>query len=86
MNRKRKPDQDMEQELLSGLNDLVKLRKDSTRPEPNMSEGLKYYSMYSNLDRMLKKLPEPVVEDLNMEFINMAYNCLKNFDRATFTP
>jgi len=43
-------------------------------------DDLKYYSMYCNIDRMLKKLPEAVVEDLNMEILQLVHIQLKKHD------
>ena len=62
-----------------GVNKLIESQiseKAISQPPPS---DLKFISMYANLDRMLKKLPESAVEDLNLEFIKMTYAKLKEF-------
>jgi hypothetical protein len=60
-------------------------KEDSQSKQSENQEELKYKSMYVNLDRMLRKLPEAVVEDLNIEFINTTHKVLKNYDRTSFS-
>lgn len=66
-------------QLLNGITDLINIRKqESAAAKSNQEqEPLKYYSLYANLDRMLSKLPEEVVEELNMQFVNATYCELK---------
>lgn len=40
---------------------------------------MKHESMLANLDRMLSKLPEEVVEDLNFEFVRLTHDKMKEF-------
>jgi len=61
--------------IAKSISDLVELRKQSVNNQT--TKQLKYECMLANLDRMLSKLPEEVVEDLNMKFTNMAYEEVK---------
>ena len=79
MSRKRKSEESSAETILSGINDLVKLRK--AKCTQATSDWLKYHSMYSNLDRILSKLPEETVEGLNFQFYNLAYTELQ---KSTF--
>ncbi|CAL8138916.1 unnamed protein product [Orchesella dallaii] len=63
------------EKLASGITELVNMRKEAL--SNNRTEKLEFYSVYANLDRMLRKLPTEVVEDLNMEFIKITYDALK---------
>ncbi|XP_035708367.1 eukaryotic translation initiation factor 4 gamma 1 [Folsomia candida] len=47
-------------------------------PSSNITESLKYSSMYLNFDRMLKQLPTEIVEDLNMQITAIIYQRLKH--------
>jgi hypothetical protein len=38
--------------------------------------------MLANLDRMLSKLPDDVVEDLNLEFVTMTHEKIKEHRNA----
>lgn len=58
--------------LVSSIDELVQMKKLSTKEE------LRYLSIYKNLDRMLVKLPEETVEDLNMEFVKLTYDAIKD--------
>lgn len=80
MYRKRKSDQNTTENILGGLNDLVKLRKEECAQVA--TDRLKYHSMYANLDRLLSKLPESTVESLSFQFYNMAYS---EFQKTTIT-
>ncbi len=45
-----------------------------------MSQGnskFKHYALLANLDRMLSKLPDDIVEDLNFEFVKMTHDKIK---------
>lgn len=57
--------------IAESIMSLVELRKKEAEQETvEAPEGkLKYLSMYINLDRMLKTLPESTVEELNFQFI-----------------
>jgi hypothetical protein len=61
--------------LISTVEKLVQLKTaELETPTPAESHlKLKYMSIYNNLDRMLCKLPEPVVEDLNMRIMSLVY-------------
>jgi hypothetical protein len=65
-----------EREVLRSLKELIDIRKEDINKPPQNSE-LKYHAMLANLDRMFQKLPENIVEDLNMEFVTITYNKLK---------
>jgi hypothetical protein len=68
--------------IATGITELVQLRKQAMKAtSTSKSTGLKYESMLANLDRMLCKLPEPVVEDLNMQFVSLAYAEVKKYDK-----
>lgn len=61
--------------LAAGIEDLVQLRKERlSNPTQNQ---LEYQSMYINLDRMLKQLPNSVVEGLNMQFVKLTYEAIQ---------
>jgi len=64
------------EKLIHGINELVELRKASSS-KLGQQEALMYYSMYVNLDRILKQLPSEVVEDLNMQFTSQCYDALR---------
>lgn len=64
--------------LADSVQALVELRKNAPSNGDDPPNKLKYYSMYLNLDRMLCKLPEADVEELNVEFIRMIYDKLKS--------
>ena len=78
MNKRKKRDETHSDDILTSINELVKLRKSemSNPVEPSLT----YQSMYLNLDRMLKKLPEEIVEDLNVKFVNLTHDALKKFE------
>lgn len=42
--------------------------------------GLKFHSMFANLDRMWRKLPENVVEELNFQVVTLTRDELKKPD------
>jgi len=52
----------------------------NTKVQESKTDELKYQSMYSNLDRMWKKLPESIVEDLNMEIISLTRRALREYE------
>lgn len=66
--------------LFNAMTTLIDLRK--AQLEEASKSKLKYESIYNNLDRILSQLPEPVVEDLNMQFQQLAYNALKNYQEV----
>ena len=43
---------------------------------------LKHQSLLANLDRMLSKLPDDVVEDLNFDFVRMTHEKLLEYRGA----
>lgn len=65
--------------IATGIAELVQLRKQATASTTQV-KPLKYESMYANLDRMLAKLPSNVVEDLNMQFVSLAYGEVKKYE------
>jgi len=65
-----------------GISELVELRKQSLGCTVNKT--FKYESMLANLDRMLSKLPEHVVEDLNMQFTTLAYSEFKKLEQQKY--
>lgn len=74
----------MDDRIASSLESLVDMRKktalsSTTEPQNN----LKHYSMFLNLDRMLQKLPEHVVEGLNVEFIQLTHREMKTYAHTT---
>ena len=72
------------EKLMNGLNDILSLKKlEATSGGGNKVDTLQYSSLWTNLDRMLKKLPESVVEDLNMQFISLAYNEIKKLESVS---
>ena len=59
---------------MGSVAELVNLRKGQKG-----SSQIKHQTMLANLDRMLSKLPDEVVEDLNFEFVSMTHEKLKEF-------
>lgn len=62
--------------MTAAITDLVKMRRLAKQSE-EVSE-LKHYTMLKNVDRMLSKLPDDVVEDLGMQFMDLTYKAIKN--------
>ena len=74
---------DPTQNLVAGLSEFLKMKvEDRHNTRPGTTETLEYYSMYLNLDRMLKKLPTSVVEDLNVKYVQLALGEIKKHDPA----
>ena len=67
------------EKISQALTDLVTLRKEihNTKETEVPAPELQYYTMYANMDRMYKKLPENVVEKLNLKFVSMIYDEIK---------
>jgi hypothetical protein len=78
-NKKRR-DEDQTSQLLSGVEKLVQLKTSELQSTQDVPV-LKYMSIFCNLDRMLCKLPESVVEDLNMKIMSMVYDEVKKLDK-----
>jgi hypothetical protein len=68
-----------DQELLGSLKEMIDIRKQASKKESEPE--LKYHTMLANLDRMFKKLPEALVEDLNMEFVTRTYHVIKEHEQ-----
>lgn len=71
--KKSTTEEDGTEKLVNSISELVELRKNSVAKK----DELKFISIYKNLDRMLSQLPDEVVEDLNMEFVQLAYNAIQ---------
>jgi len=54
--------------------DLVNLRKEKIG-----TGQLKHHAMLANLDNMLSKLPDEMVEDLNFDFVRLTHEKLKEY-------
>lgn len=66
--------------IADSLQSLVELRKatiTNVSGGGQMQQDLKFYSMFLNLDRMLQKLSEDDVEDLNFDFISLIRERIK---------
>jgi len=70
------------EKLVASVGELVNMRKTQAT---TVSADLKFQSMYANLDRMLSKLPDEAVEDLNLEFVRLAHEKLKEFRESFVT-
>jgi len=53
---------------------------DTSKLQDSKTDELKYQTMYANLDRMWKKLPESIVEDLNMDIISLTRRALREYE------
>lgn len=60
------------EDISNQISSLVDLQKKNNEPPT-----IKYYAMLLNLDRMLQKLPENIVEDLNMKFTQLTFDEIK---------
>ncbi|CAG7819006.1 unnamed protein product [Allacma fusca] len=67
------------QNLANAMAQLGNLKQgtDICFPHPEKQQGLKFYCIFANIDRMLRKLPDDTVEDLHVKFINLVYDELK---------
>lgn len=63
-----------QEKLVTGITELIALRKQ----KEEVKKDLKNFAMFANLDAMMGKLPEEVVEDLNMQFVTLTHTALKN--------
>jgi len=71
--------------LANSLSSFIELKKTglSTNIRPSGDESsLKYLTMFANLDRMWSKLPDEVVEDLNMKVLQMTHAELKQYSEV----
>ena len=68
---------DSNAKLANSLADFVTLRKEQMVATSAPPEKLQYLSMYANLDKMWRKLPEHVVEEINMNTIALTLEELK---------
>lgn len=59
-------------QVANSLNNFLEKRDQATK-EP----GLKYQTMWANFDRMVSKLDEDTVEDLNVDIKNLIGAALK---------
>lgn len=70
--------------IVDSIKTLVALRKSECQVSPAKENGegetLKYRCIYANLDRLLQRLPEYMVDDLNVEFLILARNAVRQFE------
>ncbi|CAL8134943.1 unnamed protein product [Orchesella dallaii] len=79
--RKGPSDKSPDDRLADSIQCLVEMKRNPldslVEPAQNPEVKLKYYSMYLNIDRMLQKLPEDHVEEINFQFISLIREQLK---------
>ncbi len=74
--------------IVDSIKTLVELRKSECHVSPVKENGnadtLKYRCIYANLDRLLQRLPEHMVDDLNVELLVLAQNAVRQFDESCY--
>lgn len=67
--------------LTESINELVNLRKNAT--ETQAPRVIKHFTMLSNLDRMLQKLPDENVEELGFLFTKLTFEEIQKHKKNT---